>query len=315
MSKLHSKKVPKSKWLAHNYRYYSRMAETEEDYQRVYHIRYLVFCEELHEAPENMEKLDYDAFDTNGCADYVLLCEKATDKIVGIYRLMPNTKASPEMGFYYTNIEFNLHAVIDDPKYSDKVSDLGRLVILKEHRGGTQLILMWMGLLQYCINIKIRYLLGCGSLAAGTTKEEVEDLISMLKSKGMIVNEPHIFPRKPSEQRELALKYLGKDPNPALLDKGDEMIDYNVPDQPRKKVKLPSLIRRYQQVGAVLVGDPAYDGYDFGTYDFLVMIDRQTIKTWIAIFGIKAKLLGDRLRKGKKKKGKKKQRLYPKKKK
>jgi putative hemolysin len=303
MSKLHSK-IPKSKWLAQNYKYYARMAETDEDYQKVYRIRYLIFHEELNEAPFSEEGLDYDAFDTNGCADYVLLCLKETDEIVGLYRMMPYNKALPEMGYYYTNIEFNLHAVIDDPKYSDKMLDLGRLVILKEHRGGTQLILMWMGLLQYCINSKIRYLLGCGSLAAGVTKEEVEDLICKLKSKHMIINEPNIFPRKPSDQRELALKYMGKDPNPVLLEKGDEMIDYNIPDKPRKNVRLPNLIYRYQQVGAVLVGNPAFDGYDFGTYDLLVMIDRQTLKTWIAIYGIKLKLLGDRLRKGKKKKKK-----------
>ena len=98
MSNLHSKKVSKSKWLAHNYNYYSRMAETEEDYQRVYRIRYLVFHDELNEAPYSEEGLDYDAFDTSRSADYVLLCVKATDEIVGIYRLMPSFKAKHEMG-------------------------------------------------------------------------------------------------------------------------------------------------------------------------------------------------------------------------
>lgn len=304
MSNLHSK-IPKNKCLAHNYNYYTRMAETEDDFQRVFRIRYIVFHDELNEAPFSEEGLDYDNFDTKKCAEYVLLCVKGTDEIVGLYRTIPHNKALPEMGYYYTNIEFNLSAVINDPKYNDKVSDLGRLVILKDHRGGTQLILMWMGILQFCINNKVRYLLGCGSLAADVTKEDVEDLICKLKSRNLIVYEPNIFPRPPSEQRVLSKKYMGKDPNPEYLDKGDEMIDYNIPDTPRKKVRLPSLIYRYQQVGAVLVGNPAYDGYDFGTYDFLVMIDRKTLKTWIAIYGIKLKLLGDRLRKGKKKKSKK----------
>ncbi|MHA1111928.1 MAG: GNAT family N-acetyltransferase [Promethearchaeota archaeon] len=303
MSKLHSK-IPKSKWLAHNHKYYSRMAETEEDFKRVYRIRYLIFHDELNEAPFSEEGLDYDAFDTSRSADYVLLCEKATDEIVGIYRLMPHSKAKPEMGYYYTNIEFNLSAVIDNPKYNDKVSDLGRLVIVKEHRGGTQLVLMWMGILQYSINTKVQYLLGCGSLYADATKQDVEQLVYKLKSKGLIVNEPNIFPRLPSEQRILCKKYMGKKPNPEYKDVGDDIIDYKKPENVQKSVKLPILIKRYQQVGAVLVGPPAYDGYDFGTFDFLVMIDRKTIKTRIAILGIKMKLLGDRLRKGKKKKKK-----------
>ncbi|TFG16899.1 MAG: GNAT family N-acetyltransferase [Promethearchaeota archaeon] len=282
------------------------MAETEEDFQRVYRIRYLVFHDELNEAPFSEDGLDHDAFDDNGCADYVLLCEKATDEIVGIYRLMPNTKSKPEMGYFYTNIEFCLDDVINNPKYMNYTSDLGRLVILKEHRGGTSLILMWMGLLQYCINNDITYLLGCGSLYTGTTKEQVEQLIAKLEHKKLIVHEPNIFPRPPSEQRILCKKYMDKDPNPEYADVGDDIIDYKKP-KTIENVKLPILIKRYQQVGAVLVGYPAYDGYDFGTFDLLVMINRKTLKTWIAIYGIKLKLLGDRLRKGasKKKKSKK----------
>ncbi|MBN2156898.1 MAG: GNAT family N-acetyltransferase [Candidatus Lokiarchaeota archaeon] len=309
--KQYSEKVPKSKWLAHNYKYYTRMAETEKDFNRVFRIRYSVFHDELNEAPYNEEGLDYDAFDINKCADYVLLCVKETEEIVGLYRTIPHSKAIPELGYYYSAIEFNLDAVINDPKYSNSVSDLGRLVILKEHRGGTQLLLLWMGLLQFCINNKVRYLLGCGSLAADITKKDVEDLLCILESKGMIKHKPNVFPRPPSEQRILCKKYMDKDPNPELLEKRDDLIDFNIPEKPSKNIELPFLIRRYQQVGAVLIGYPSFDGYDFGTYDLFVMIDRKTLKTWIAIFGIKAKLLADRLHKGKKKK--KKIVLYPRK--
>ena len=126
LSEKHSK-IPKSKWLGHNYNYYTRQAETEEDFQKVFRIRYIIFHDELNEAPFSEEGLDYDNFDKNGCADYILLCVKETDEIVGLYRIMPNSKATPDMGYYYTNIEFNLSAVIDNPKYANYLSDLGQI--------------------------------------------------------------------------------------------------------------------------------------------------------------------------------------------
>ena len=280
--------------LAQNRDYISTLATEAHEIESTYRLRYQVFYEELKEGNYSEDGKETDPFDQ--FCEFILLKEKKTDEIVGLYRILPYNLVDPKIG-YYTGIEFDLSNIVNNDTYNKSIAELGRLAIKKEHRGGTNLLLLWVGMVNYCKQNNIRYLLGCGSLPATMTKEEVEVIYFQLEDEGVIMQEPVITPRSPSEIRKMSEHLLGKKPNETLKDIDDEAINLkrpdDLPDIPKKR--LPSLIRRYQAAGANIIGKPAFDAYDFGTYDFVIMVDLKSFKAQMTYFYIRVRLFLNRL--------------------
>jgi L-ornithine Nalpha-acyltransferase len=103
----------------------------------------------------------------------------------------------------------------------------------------------------------VRYLFGCGSLYT-TNVSEVSPMFALLKSKYYAPKAYRVVPLD-------GCKFAGLSDNPAAV---DEQALFQ---------KLPSLIKGYLRIGALVCGPPALDR-QFGTADFFLMLDFGTLK-------------------------------------
>ena len=110
---------------------------------------------------------------------------------------------------------------------------------------------MWEAIAQYVKEHEVRYLFGCGSLYT-TETQEVSECFSMLKRKYYAPEELRVRPLA-------GCRFSGISDS---LEVADEPIF----------LKLPSLIKGYLRLGAIVCGPPALDR-EFGTADFLVLLD------------------------------------------
>ena len=226
-----------------------RFACEERDLRAVQKLRFDVFNVELEEGLASSAEtgLDQDRFDRQ--CHHLMLVDRRTGEVVGTYRLTTSDMALAGEGFYCSS-EFDLSHL---PEYmlADSV-ELGRACILREHRHGTALFALWRGLAAYLVWCGKRYFFGCCSLStldprAGWAMER------KLEAGGYIHPEFSLFP--------LATHALGPRP-PATV---------ALPE-----IETPKLFHTYLRYGAKSCGPPALDA-DFGTIDFFVVFDLETI--------------------------------------
>jgi putative hemolysin len=280
--------MKKNDYLSTNGAYSIRLARTEEE-KHVLKLRYDIFTLELKEGSCNVQKQDFDIFDKY--CDFLILVNNKTEEIVGLYRILPVHKMSPDMG-YYSETEFQLGKM---PKAS--VAELGRLCIKKEHRGKGLLNLLWLGLIKYAKENGIRYYFGCGSLRPNTTKQEMQKIYWYLKTKRKIHKKYIAEPLPPSEVKKNLMKLNPEKTDEDFIDVDDSAIDVEEKQKIKRKefIRLcPKLIRRYLKIGTKVLGKPAYDPY-FKCYDFLIMIDTKKSKIKILNYFLNTQSLQKRL--------------------
>jgi putative hemolysin len=103
----------------------------------------------------------------------------------------------------------------------------------------------------------VRYLFGCGSLYT-TEVEEVSAMFSMLKNKYYAPDAYRVSPLERCKFKDLT----------------DDTL---IPDEQALFQKLPSLIKGYLRIGALVCGPPALDA-EFGTADFFLLLDFGSLK-------------------------------------
>lgn len=260
-----------------NGQYSIRLAEPEEE-KEILRLRYKIFTEELQEGSQNQYKQDFDAFDEY--CDFLLLIHNKSMEIVGLYRILPFFKLG-SIG-YYSETEFKLNL----PK--ENIAELGRLCIKKEHRGRGLLGLLWMGLIKYAKENKIRYFFGCGSLKPNTSWIEMCNIYWYLRAKKKIFD--NAVPLLP---REVKKKLLAVNKGIEIEDIEDEAIHiyhFDAPDKEWFNQICPSLIKRYLKIGTKILGRPAYDPY-FKCYDFLLFIDSSNIRVKMLNICLKTQMI------------------------
>ena len=82
--------------------------------------------------------------------------------MVGTYRLQTGSTARANLG-YYSEREFNFAPY--DP-LRDRMIELGRACIHREHRSMEVLYLLWRGIAEHAQGCGARYLIGCSSLTS-----------------------------------------------------------------------------------------------------------------------------------------------------
>jgi putative hemolysin len=252
--------------------YRARFAQTREDLQATFRLRFLVFNLELHEGLESAyaDGYDTDAFDA--VCSHLIVEHSPSNQVVGTYRLQTGQHAAKNLG-YYSAREFDLAPF--EP-LRDALLEVGRASIHRDHRSFEVLTLLWRGLAHVAASRKLRYLMGCSSLTsqdpaegsamyAGLQKYLVEPAFRTVPREGFS------FPISP----EVAVREI------KIAEAQEPEADTSEAKNPEVQVKMaeasseiyvPRLLRAYLSIGARICGPPAIDR-EFKTIDFLTLLD------------------------------------------
>jgi L-ornithine Nalpha-acyltransferase len=225
-----------------------KIATEPSEIEQAQRLRFQVFNVELNRGLKSSyaRGLDTDEFDP--FCDHLLVCDLNSADVVGTYRLLRGSQARQHIGFY-SEKEFDLSRI----KLLDgELMELGRSCARKDFRDRALIPLMWEAIAEQVKKHQVRYLFGCGSLYT-TEVGEVSAMFSMLKNKYYAPDVYRVFPLERCKFKDLT---------------DDELIS----DEQALFQKLPSLIKGYLRIGALVCGPPALDA-EFGTADFFLLLD------------------------------------------
>lgn len=233
----------------------TRLARNPREVEAAQAIRYRVFAEEMGAtmSSENVRrKRDADAFDT--ICDHLLVLDTEIDgdpedQIVGTYRLLRDSVAAANGGFYSAS-EFAVGELI--ARHPEKrFMELGRSCVLPAYRTRRTLELLWQGNWAYSLRHGIDVMFGCASFA-GVRPEAHALALSFLHHHCAATHE-WLVTALPGLRRTMDLM-------PA------EAVD------PRKALSaLPPLVKGYLRLGA-MIGDGAFVDHAFHTTDVMVVL-------------------------------------------
>ena len=228
--------------------YRLQFAESREDLEAAFRLRYQVFNLELNEGLESAHETGYDTDQFDKACDHLLVKHRPSRQVVGTYRLQTGRVAGSNLG-YYSEREFDFSPY--EPIRNSLV-ELGRASIHRDHRSLEVLTLLWRGIASYAVQRNARYLIGCSSLTS-QCQQEGSDMYWRLRE----------FLIKPA---------LRTNPRPGFT----IPIGAAVPEMPR--INPPRLLRAYISIGAQICGEPAIDR-EFKTIDFLTLLDLTKLRS------------------------------------
>ena len=224
-----------------------RLAQTEADVQAAQRLRYDVFVRELGGGGPMVDHaagLERDRFDPY--FDHLLLTDRRSGKLAGVYRVMRSDMAARAGGFY-SAAEYDLAPLVQSGR---KLLELGRSCLDPAYRGGTAMHHLWAALAGYVAEHEIDVLFGVASFH-GTDTAALAEPLSLLHHRHLA----------PPELRVRARDYAPMDliPEPEL-------------DRRKAMLAVPSLIKAYLRLGGT-VGEGAYIDRAFNTTDVCLILD------------------------------------------
>ncbi len=224
-----------------------------KEIEQAQRLRFEVFNLELNKGLKSSydRGLDVDEFDPY--CDHLIVRDLRSGDVVGTYRLLRGFEARQNIGFY-SEKEFDLSRI---KRLDGELMELGRSCARRDFRDRALIPLMWEAITEHVRNHKVRHLFGCGSLYT-TDPAEVSAVYSLLKSKFYASDEYRVRPV-----------------DKCVFDGIKE--DVRVADEQALFLKLPSLIKGYLRIGALVCGPPALDE-EFGTADFFLLLDFAALK-------------------------------------
>ncbi len=220
-------------------RYHVSLAVDDGEIREAQRLRHAVFAEEMGACLSTvLPGHDIDLYDPY--CDHLLVRELAGGEVVGTYRIL-TPEAAQRVGSYYAEQEFDLtrfHFL------RPRMAELGRSCVHPAHRSGTVLARLWMGLADYMTRYGYDYVVGCASISMADGGHLAARVHRQLAERHLAPVEWRVTPwnRLPVE----------------LLDDG-------------QAANLPSLIKGYSRMGALVCGEPAWDP-DFNTADLLMLL-------------------------------------------
>lgn len=226
----------------------AKITRDQSEIREAQRLRFEVFNLEMKKGlPSSYQQgLDVDDFDP--LCDHLIVRDLKKDTVVGTYRLLLGSEARSHFGFY-SEREFDLEKIKD---LKEELLEMGRSCSHQDYRDGTLMLLMWEAIAEYVKRHRVRYLFGCASLMT-TQPHEVSQFYSLLKESAYAPEEFRVYPRP-----EKSFPVLND-----TVKIGERQALYS---------RLPSLIKGYLRVGALLCGPPALDR-EFGTTDLFLLLD------------------------------------------
>ena len=224
--------------------YRLRLAESREDLESAFRLRYLVFNLELNEGLESANETGRDIDEFDKTCDHLIVEHRPSRQVVGTYRLQTGRVAGSNLG-YYSEREFDFSPY--EPIRNSLV-ELGRASIHRDHRSFEVLTLLWRGIAVYATERKARYLIGCSSLTSQCLQEGSDMYTRLLDFLAEL-------PFRTVPQAPFSFPILAPTSHTAFA-------------------RPPKLLRAYLSIGAKICGPPALDR-EFRTIDFLTLLDLQ----------------------------------------
>jgi putative hemolysin len=231
-------------------RYIARFAHSAAEIDATLRLRFEVFNLELSEGLESsfLTERDEDEFDLT--CHHLIVVEKATNTLVGTYRLRTLEMATGARGFYASN-EFRLEEL--PPDVLAQSLEIGRACIAREHRNSRVLFLLWKGIALYGTLKNKRYFFGCSSLFS-------VDCTDGRKALRQLERGGHLH------------RFLRVGPRNECACRPEDFIT----DDDGTEIELPKLFGTYLRIGAKVCGEPVIDR-EFRTIDFFVVFDVEAI--------------------------------------
>ncbi|MFN7928904.1 MAG: GNAT family N-acyltransferase [Blastocatellia bacterium] len=215
-------------------------------------LRFEVFNLELQEGLLASYERGYDSDAYDAYCDHLIVKDLLTGKVVGTYRLLRQSVAERQIGFYSEN-EFDLTPL---KRLPGELLELGRSCVAHTHRNATTISKLWHAIIEYARQRGIRYLFGCGSLHQ-TEVEQVQPLYTYLRDHYCA---PEAYRVQPVPSCRLAF-----DESSPLL--------YETRAMSRQ---LSPVMKGYLRAGAMICSPPAFDA-EFGTADVLVLLEMEKL--------------------------------------
>lgn len=226
-----------------------KLAQTQGELRAAQRLRYDVFVRELGgggDLVDHAAGLERDRFDP--FFDHMILTEKGSDEVIGVYRLLRGEQAEAAGGFY-SEAEFDLTPLKASGR---KLLELGRSCLHPGYRGGMAMYCLWQGLADYVARHRIDLMFGVASFH-GTDIDRLAAPLSLL------------------HHRHLAPSALRVRAHAAACQPMDLVALHDL-DRRAAMVQVPSLIKAYLRLGGC-VGEGAFVDHAFNTTDVCLILD------------------------------------------
>ena len=181
------------------------------------------------------------------CAEVL---ERASQQVVGTYRLLRQSVAARNLGFYSEN-EFDLENL---KRLPGEALELGRSCVAAEHRSFAVINLLWSAITHYATAHGVSRMFGCASLHAADAAG-VQALYRHLSHQYLAPEKYRVTP---------------------LPECRVPQVEDNTCDEREVRRRIPPLLKGYLRAGAVVCGEPAFDA-EFGTADVLVLLEMEKL--------------------------------------
>ncbi|GAA6175380.1 GNAT family N-acetyltransferase [Sulfitobacter pacificus] len=226
-----------------------RLAQSPEDLRAAQRLRFDVFIRELGGGGplvDHAAGLEQDALDA--FCDHLLLVDRHSDAVVGVYRLLRPEQAA-RAGRHYCASEYDLTPLLTSNR---RLLELGRSCLHPDYRGGMAMHHLWSALAEYVALHEIEVLFGVASFP-GTDVQALAAPLSLLHHRHLA----------PADLRVRAVEESFQDMN---------MIPPEALDRKAAMLQVPSLIKAYLRLGGY-VGEGAFVDHAFNTVDVCLIMD------------------------------------------
>ncbi|MFQ5903885.1 MAG: GNAT family N-acetyltransferase [Candidatus Binatia bacterium] len=231
-----------------------KITRDKSEIQEAQRLRFEIFHLEMKGRLGSPYRGRLDADDYDSLCEHLIVRDQRDHWVVGTYRLLLGSEARRHFGFY-SERDFNLENI---KRLKGESLELGRSCIHKDYRDKALVPVMWQAIADYVRQHQVRYLFGCPRLHT-THPRKVSEFYSLLKERHYAPEEFRVYP---------------------VPEKSFPNLDENVKIKDRQSLffRLPSLIKGYLRVGALLCGPPALD-LDFGAVYFFLLLDVEKISS------------------------------------
>lgn len=226
-----------------------KLAKTPQEVEAAQRLRFEVFNIEMKRGLRSSYASGLDTDEYDALCDHILIVDTAKDMTIGTYRLLLRSRLGDKGSFYSEN-EFDLSNI---RKLDGEILEMGRSCVHKDYRRNAIVQLLWSGIVQYMTDHSVQYIIGCPSIYTMEPRE-ISEIYTLLEKAYFAPERFRVSPKEKS--------FLTRFGDGAAID-GREKEIY---------LRLPSLVRSYLKIGAVVCGAPAVDS-EFGTVDFFMLLD------------------------------------------